>query len=232
MVALQSPAAAAVLLSPLLLLPHGSLAAPAPLERRLNVLSYGAPPDLFLLSPPHPRPPPLHLVGLRAGAAGDGASDDAPAIQKALDDAQQGKGLADCPANNQACPGSAVYFPAGTYLVNTTLTIASTHTNASNERLARSVRLVGDGMRQSTVRAGASGMDAVLRFLGSDPKGSVPGVTTNENSIENMEFDASGLANYSVAAVAITRSQMRYTKFSGARVAGLVMGYGCEPNAR
>ena len=180
----------------------------------------------------HRPTPPLLTTEGGPGAAGDGATDDAPAIQKALDDAQQGKGLADCPANDEACPGNAVYFPAGTYLINTTLTIASTHTNASNERLARSVRLVGDGMRQSTVRAGASGMDAVLRFLGSDPKGSVPGVTTNENSIENMEFDASGLANYSVAAVAITRSQMRYTKFSGARVAGLVMGYGCEPNAR
>src|SRR5689334_22671622 len=45
------------------------------------------------------------------GAKGDGVADDAPAIQKALDD------LRDMPGN----PWSTLYFPAGTYRIASTL---------------------------------------------------------------------------------------------------------------
>ena len=40
--------------------------------------------------------------------------------------------------------------------------------------------------------------------------GSVPGVTTNGHTVESMTFNAAGLANYSLAATAITRSLFRY----------------------
>jgi hypothetical protein len=49
---------------------------------------------------------------------------------------------------------------------------------------------------------------------------------TNGHVIENLKVNAAGLANYSVAADAITRSQVRFAMFEGARVAGLAMGYG------
>ena len=54
----------------------------------------------------------------------------------------------------------------------------------------------------------------------------VPGVTTNGHTVENLAFDAAQLANYSVAATAITRSLFRYSDFSGARIAGLLLGWG------
>ena len=70
-------------------------------------------------------------------------------------------------------------------------------------------------------------MDAVVRFAGHGPAmgGGVPGVTTNGHTVESMRFDAAGLANYSLAATAITRSLFRYSDFSGARIAGLMLGY-------
>ena len=88
------------------------------------------------------------------------------------------------------------------------------------------MRLFGDGMRQSAVVAGQP-MDAVLRFVGHGPKGSgKPGLPTDYHSIENMAFGAEGLANYSVAAAGITSSQFRYAAFRGARIVGLMLGYG------
>merc|ERR1711924_412229 len=56
--------------------------------------------------------------------------------------------------------------------------------------------------------------------------GKLAGVTTNGHAIENMAFDGGGLSNYSVFAAAMTRSQVRYVRFSGGLVAGLFMGYG------
>jgi hypothetical protein len=152
---------------------------------------------------------------LEMGAVGDGIADDSAAIQKAIDLAQNGT-------------SRAVYFPGGHYLVNRSLSVANTRqpVDPKGQALAGSVRLFGDGMRQSAVVAGQP-MDAVLRFVGHAPQGSgKPGLTTGGHSVENMAFGAEGLANYSVAAAGITRSQFRYAAFSGARIAGLMLGYG------
>ena len=157
------------------------------------------------------------------GAKGDGVTDDAPAIQRAIDQAQQVSSL-----GTASGPSRPVYFPAGLYSVKATLNVVSTHQNDTDKQLALSVRLYGDGMAQSIIVAAAP-MDAVLRFGGHEPapgRGGVPGVTTNGHTIENMAFDAAHLANYSVAATAITRSLFRYSLFSGARIAGLFLGYG------
>lgn len=156
------------------------------------------------------------------GAKGDGVTDDAPAIQRAIDTAQQVSSL-----GTTSGPSRPVYFPAGLYSIKTSLNIVSTNVNDTDKRLALSLRLYGDGMRQSVIVA-ANPMDAVLRFGGNEPApgGGVPGVTTSGHTIENMAFDAAQLANYSVAATAITRSLFRYSDFSGARIAGLLLGWG------
>jgi hypothetical protein len=169
-------------------------------------------------------PPPVGGYGpldVRSfGAKGDGVTDDAPAIQKAIDHAQQVSAL-----QGPTGPSRPVYFPAGLYLVNSSLKVVSTHVKGTNKRLALSLRLFGDGMAQSVVMAGAP-MDAVLRFEGHGPQAGAAGVTTNGHTVESLEFNAAGLANYSVAATAITRSLFRYSDFSGARIAGLFLGWG------
>ena len=156
------------------------------------------------------------------GAKGDGVSDDAAAIQKAIDQAQQVSSL-----GSAGGPSRPVYFPAGLYLVNSSLTIVSTH-----KKDALPLRLYGDGVGQTVIMAGAE-MDAVLRFESYGPSGGVPGMTTNGHTIESMKFDAAAKANYSVAATAITRSLFRYSDFSGARIAGLFLGCKdlCRPAA-
>jgi hypothetical protein len=167
------------------------------------------------------------------GAKGDGTTDDTDAIQKAIDQAQQVSALsmASChpvPYEAALCALSRpVYFPAGLYVVTSSLRIAQSTPMHFVPPRRLSLRLYGDGMHQSAVVAGAP-MDAVLRFEGHGPprgwgKG---GNTTSSHAIENMRFDAASLANYSVAAAAITRSQFRSSYFSGARIAGLFLGYG------
>jgi len=159
------------------------------------------------------------------GATGLGAVDDSAAIQRAIDAAQ------DNSTRGGAGPimGRAVYFPSGTYLVNKTLTVATTHGN-----IRRPVRLFGDGMLQSKLVAGAE-IDAVIRFAGT-PVPATPDTITSDHIIESLQVSAAGLANYSVAAAAITRSQVRFSMFVDARVAGLLLGSGwinevleCEP---
>eukprot|EP01052_Picozoa_sp_SAG31_P029334 SAG31_NODE_2907_length_4924_cov_1.619482_4_plen_188_part_00 len=149
------------------------------------------------------------------GARGDGISDDAVAIQKAIDQAQQVSSL-----GNADGPSRPVYFPAGLYIVNSSLKIVSTRM-----KHALPLRLYGDGVGQTVIMAGAE-MDAVIRFEGYGPSGGAPGMTTNGHTIESMKFDAASKANYSVAATAITRSLFRFSDFSGARIAGLFLG--CE----
>ena len=100
---------------------------------------------------PGPTLTSLHmLVGIGpAGAKGDGVTDDAPAIQRAIDTAQQVSSL-----GTASGPSRPVYFPAGLYSIKTSLNIVSTHLNDTDKRLALSLRLYGDGMAQSVIVAG------------------------------------------------------------------------------
>jgi hypothetical protein len=161
---------------------------------------------------------------------GTGTVDDGPAIQKAIDAAQDssddaGGGGAGGTGDPWGPMGRAVYFPSGTYLVNKTLTVANTWEWDNHANGSRPVRLFGDGMLQSKLIAGAS-MDAVLRVTGSIIP-AAPDTISNHHIFENLQFNAKELANYSVAAPAIARSQVRYCMFVYGRVAGLVMnGWG------
>ena len=173
-----------------------------------------------VLTVPLPAAGPLNVRDF--GAVGSGKVDDGPAIQKAIDAAQDksdagGAGAETSPYNTMGC---AVYFPSGTYLVNKTLTVANTH-SWDNHASSRPVRLFGDGMLQSKLVAGAP-MDAVLRVIGTITP-AAPDTISSGHIIENLQFSAALLANYSVAAPATTRSQVRFCLFVDARVAGLVM---------
>ena len=149
------------------------------------------------------------------GATGSGKVDDSAAIQRAISAAQ------DNTTAGGAGPlmGRAVYFPSGTYLVNDTLTVATTHGN-----MRRPGRLFGDGMLDSKLIAGRE-IDAVLRFVGK-PAPTVPDTITSGHVIENLQVSGAGLANYTVMAAAITRTQVRFAMFVEARVAGLLLGSG------
>ena len=149
------------------------------------------------------------------GATGSGEVDDSEAIQCAIDAAQDNSTR----GGSGPLMGRAVYFPSGTYLVNKTLTVASTHGSGR-----RPVRLFGDGMLESKLVAGLE-IDAVIRFVG-DPPPALPDTITSGHVIENLQVSAAGLAKYAVAAAAITRSQVRFSSFVDARVAGLLLGSG------
>jgi hypothetical protein len=163
------------------------------------------------------------------GAVGDGVVDDTAACQAAIDAAQDNSTRGGA----GAMMGRAVYFPSGTYLIKRTLTIANTHGKSGGRLNAHSVsnsgrrpvRLFGDGMRETTLIAGVA-MDAVLHFDSVPPGERVQPQETNGHVIESLKISSAGLANFSVYAAAITRTQVRYAMFEGARVAGLALGYG------
>lgn len=75
-------------------------------------------------------PPPTSMLDAKQfGAVGDGTTDDAPALQKALDASQQ--------------QHRALFVPAGTYLINRTLTVRNT--KEAKYSTWGSVRLLGEG---------------------------------------------------------------------------------------
>jgi hypothetical protein len=137
------------------------------------------------------------------GAKGDGVTDDAPAIQKAIDSISP----------DQA---RALFFPAGVYLVNTSLTLW---------RSGGAARLLGEGMEMTTLVAGAH-MTAVLVFPGSQPNATDPGTRSNGHEIQELTFNARGLADFAVYAPALTRSRFTRAGFHDGRVAGLYVGSG------
>jgi hypothetical protein len=102
--------------------------------------------------PPAPRPASdvatiIDVTAAAYGCRGDGRTDDAPGLQRALD------ALA---ANSAAGGASVLYLPAGTYAVSRMLTLAG----------VRGGIIAGSGEWRSVVRAGpgVAGSPAVLRL--------------------------------------------------------------------
>lgn len=153
------------------------------------------------------------------GAIGDGKVDDAPALQQALDASQQ--------------QHRALFISAGTYLINTTLTVR----NPREPKYSSwgSVRLLGEGnLGGQTVITPGRVLTALLAFSSAGPQGAswacdnCPplGNTTNGHSVEGIMFDANRMANFSVFGPAVCRSEFLRCSFNGARVAGLYIGWG------
>lgn len=94
------------------------------------------------------------------GAVGDGVADDTAAIQAAIDNFPTGSGT--------------VYFPKGTYLVTSTISITQD-----------SIDLVGSGVRQSQIRFVPTGNDICL-FFGKGGEGTVDGGVIYECSVQDL----------------------------------------------
>jgi hypothetical protein len=157
----------------------------------------------------------IGLNVLDFGAKGDGVTDDAAALQAALDAAQAQK--------------RSLLFPAGDYLTSVELVVQCTkYTNGTRTLSRNPVRLVGEG-RHNTRIVATREIRSVLHLNNTEeptipnPKG---GHSANGHEFEGIAFDADGLANHSVFAPATTRSGFHRLGLAGARLSGLYMGYG------
>lgn len=85
------------------------------------------------------------------GATGDGTTNDAVAIQAAFNAANTAQ-------------SKTVYFPAGTYLTNATITVNPNTTNGVVPQI------VGEGSQATTIKAGPSlGANPILKHQGASP---------------------------------------------------------------
>lgn len=97
------------------------------------------------------------------GAVGDGVTDDRAAIVLAL----------------AAAKNSALYFPAGTYLISNSISLDSTYTN---------MRLFGDGA-SSVLKLGNNATEATIQFR-----------QVSNIIVENLKFDGNGTNQISASA--------------------------------
>lgn len=160
--------------------------------------------------------PIMGLSVLDFGAKGDGVTDDAAALQKAIDASQDQK--------------RAVLFPAGEYMTSVELVVRITSMDGPNGTrviVHNPVRLLGEGWEMTRITA-MKPMRSVLH-LNSTEEPAIPephGHTANGHEFEGIAFDAALHANHSLYAPATTRSAFRRLGFFGALESGLFLGYG------
>lgn len=187
--------------------------------------------------PPAPTLAGVQLAGalnaMDFGAAGDGRTDDAPALQLAIDTAQYSR--------------KPLLLPAGLYLVNSSLhvrwnagrqqTNCSGPASGSRATCPSALHLIGEGGWGwiTTIQAGAP-MDAVITVDWGPPSPSAPGASPGEAHLfanfgimagtpgpvhnEEVSIDA-GLAQYGLRAQAICRSRVEGLSVSGAMQVGI-----------
>lgn len=156
-------------------------------------------------------------MGLSArdfGAVGDGVcteapdrswtrcagTDDAPALQRAMDEALK--------------LGRALLVPAGVYMVNSTLIIRKPSENATIKKpqpwLSTGLRVVGEGIGRTVIVAqcagGAGCMEAVILYEGNEREPDLLGVTQG-HSMESLSVSAAGLATHGILAPAVIWSR-------------------------
>jgi hypothetical protein len=128
------------------------------------------------------------------GAVGDGTTDDAPYIQAAIDALQGGT------------PG-ILYFPPGTYRVNTALSLG-----------AIPLHFMGDSFYSTTIKAGAA-IGAIFDFADLSQNYYV--------QFKDLTLDGtSSLANYGVYSTRMAGSRFERVRFLGFAEAGAAVGYG------
>ena len=166
------------------------------------------------------------------GAKGDGVTDDAPALQKAIDSAQLSR--------------RKLALPAGVYLVNSTLKV---HYNGGPgtvqwhncsfpfddnlggpEYCPAALHLVGDGGwgLETIIKAGKILADGALIDVGFGPAGpSVPRAGPSQgHEFHDFMLDAAGKAWHGLRAYAIIRSLVSGLRVEGAIHIGVELGYG------
>ena len=144
-------------------------------------------------------------------------TDDAPALQKAIDAATE--------------QGRALLLPAGHYRINSTLTILSsarTHFAKPGPGYAKApLRLIGEGYALTRISA-AVAMHAILNYSSNNSElyGAACPIPTENQYISDLSLEAGGKANYSLFAPGIARSRFQRVDFAGARSVGASIGYG------
>lgn len=139
---------------------------------------------------------PTYPVGVNVknspyNAYGDGVHDDSQAIQKAI----------------AACPnGSAVYFPAGTYLVSTNVVIPPGYPNSYP-----SIALRGAGPGTTTIELGAHDDEDVIYFKHGTQLGTPTAITggLSQNSSSITVASASGISPGTILSI----TQLNDTNF-------------------
>lgn len=133
------------------------------------------------------------LVDVRAfGAKGDGVTDDASAIQAAVDYAQTNL--------------LNVYFPNGTYLINTHIFLAS-----------QRITIYGDDFYNTVIKAGTV-MDGVFAFADASQNTCF--------TFKNMRIDGNNLANYGIHSAKADYLLIFRVSVIHTLVAGISLGYG------
>jgi hypothetical protein len=107
------------------------------------------------------------------GAVGDGVTDDTAAIQAAINSFASGQGT--------------IYFPKGTYLVTSTITINKDRMN-----------LIGEGLWVSNILFNPTSDDICI-FIGKGGEGNTDGGVIVECSIKGFRFTSSDLTNKKTA---------------------------------
>lgn len=131
------------------------------------------------------------------GATGDGTTNDYTAIQAAITAAET------------ASPNAVVYFPRGIYVINTGL--------VSNTP-SKFVRFVGDGLRCSSIKAGAA--ITMLTLSAND------GDSHTSKRIENLAFNANNLAPTIIDATYLRYSTIKDCRFTGMPASGYAIVIG------
>lgn len=129
---------------------------------------------------------------VNSGAKGDCVTDDAPAINAAIQSLAAG-----------ATHSGEIYFPkppGGCYLVDEPIQLPG---GPSNYAYNVVISLVGEGRGVSVIKAGAT-MDAVLQKDAFWDKG---------DTVTDMTFDANGLAKHAIAVLGGT--EIRFTRIEG-----------------
>ena len=140
------------------------------------------------------------------GALADGSVDDALGINAAIVAAQL--------AYEAGITYSAkVYLPAGHYYLDTPVIVPTTSTNS------RGVAMVGDGMRQTTLRV-RTAMTAAVVLNSNTAYGSA------YNTLVGFTVDGAALASYALYGSRVSNSIVRDVRATGATTAGASIGYG------
>eukprot|EP01050_Picozoa_sp_SAG11_P012970 SAG11_NODE_1482_length_4830_cov_6.200380_2_plen_740_part_00 len=155
------------------------------------------------------------------GVRGDGVSDDQPGLQAAIDAAQRS--------------ARTLWLPAGRYRVNRTLIVNPFRHDVRDSEF-KPLRLLGEGEIATTIVAGRP-LDTVLDIL---PCTKPVTHSSTGHSLEHLTVDSAdsavggpptglggkALANYSIRAVATTRTWLIRVHATGAAIAGVFLSHG------